>query len=158
MKAGLRGCPSWSAAQYKTVVQRLVEAPHGAAIVEDLYLELSTVKEAAEAAVRAMVKANMLAYRPASGERRPTGTIASQCKAESAPLKIGLSLRCSMGKGHPDGGLWPRSAGRGDRTLSHTSVLHAPPSEARSPEVDCRGDWPVMYYSEVPYLNCEQTW
>ena len=69
VKAGLRDRPGWRAAQYKTAVQRLVEAPHGAAITGDLYSELGTDKEAAEAAVQAMVKANMLAYRPASGRR-----------------------------------------------------------------------------------------
>ena len=69
VKAGLRGRPGWSAAQYTTVVQRLTEAPHGAAIADELYSELDPVKEAAEAAVQAMVKANMLAHRPASGRQ-----------------------------------------------------------------------------------------
>ena len=64
---GLRGRPGWSAAQYKAVVQRLVESPHGAVIADELYSELGTDMEAAEAAVQAMVEAKMLAYRPASG-------------------------------------------------------------------------------------------
>ncbi len=72
VKAGLRGRPGWSAAQYTTVVQRLAEAPHGAAIADELYSELDPVKEAAEVAVQAMVKANMLAYRPASGRQGAT--------------------------------------------------------------------------------------
>ena len=62
VKAGLRGRPGWSSAQYRTVVLRLVETPHGAAIADDLYPELGTEEGAAEAVVRAMVKANMLGY------------------------------------------------------------------------------------------------
>ena len=37
VSAGLLGAPGWSAAQYSTVVQRLVQAPHGAVVADELY-------------------------------------------------------------------------------------------------------------------------
>ena len=61
VSAGLRGRPGWSAAQYKTVVQCVVQAPHGAVVADELYTRL------AESAVVAMVNANLLSYRPPSG-------------------------------------------------------------------------------------------
>ena len=64
---GLKGQPGWSAAQYKIEVQQLVDSLHGAVIADELYSELGGEEGAAAAAVQAMVKANMLAYRPPSG-------------------------------------------------------------------------------------------
>ena len=66
VEAGLRGQPGWTAAQYKYVVQRLVESPHNAKHKYSLYSELGTEEGTGSAAVQAMVKANMLAYRTAS--------------------------------------------------------------------------------------------
>lgn len=67
VSAGLLGAPGWSAAQYSTVVQRLVQAPHGAVIADELYTTLGVDKRSAKAAVVAMVKGNLLSYRPPSG-------------------------------------------------------------------------------------------
>ena len=67
VSAGLLGAPGWSAAQYSAVVQCLVQAPHGAIVADDLYTKLGIDKRSAKAAVMAMVKANMLSYRPPSG-------------------------------------------------------------------------------------------
>ena len=69
VRAGLRGGPGWSAAEYKTVVKCLAAAPQGSCSADDLHSKLGTGVEAAEAAVQAMIKANMLACRPASGRR-----------------------------------------------------------------------------------------
>ena len=67
VSAGLRGATGWSAAQYKTVVQCLVDAPYGAVVADELYTKLGVDKSSAEAAVVAMVKADVLSYRPHSG-------------------------------------------------------------------------------------------
>ena len=70
VEAGLRGQPGWSAAAYTYVVQRLVESPHNAIPKYDLCSGLDMEKRDGEAAVQAMVKANMLAYRTASSRLR----------------------------------------------------------------------------------------
>eukprot|EP00891_Asterochloris_glomerata_P004997 jgi/Astpho2/4997/Aster-05935 len=67
VKAGLRGRPGWSAAQYTTVLQRLVQTPYGAIDADTLFTQLPPDKRAAEMAVQAMVQANLLSYRPPSG-------------------------------------------------------------------------------------------
>lgn len=65
--AGLRERPGWSAAQYNTVVQHLVQTPYGAIVADKLYAQLPPDKRAAEMAVQAMVQANLLSYTPPSG-------------------------------------------------------------------------------------------
>ena len=66
VEAGLRGQHGWTAAQYKYVVQCLVESPHHAKQKYDLYSELDTEEGTGSTAVQAMVKANKLAFRMAS--------------------------------------------------------------------------------------------
>ena len=65
--AGLRGRPGWSAAQYSTVLQHLLQTPSGAVVADKLYAQLPPDKRAAEMAVQAMVQADLLSYRPPSG-------------------------------------------------------------------------------------------
>ena len=74
VKAGLRGRPGWSAAQYNTVMQRLVQTPYGAIDADKLYTQLPPDERSAEMAVQAMVQANLLSYRPPSGVYVPHRT------------------------------------------------------------------------------------
>ena len=63
VQAGYKGGPGWDTNEFHSVVCCLAEAPHGAVVLDTLHAKLF------KATVRAMVKANLLAYRPASGRR-----------------------------------------------------------------------------------------
>ncbi len=69
VRTGFKGGPGWDTEQFKNLMWCLVEAPHGACSADDLYSTLNMPGESAEAAVQAMAKANMLAFRPASGRQ-----------------------------------------------------------------------------------------
>ena len=45
-----------------------------------------------------------------------------------------------LGTGHTKGGLRPRPGGCSDSALSRVPVLHAPPSEAGCPQLNCSGE------------------
>ena len=69
VESGLNEGLPWSEKQYCTILQLILEADHPAVIARDAYLKL---KPGGEHAVQAMVKANLLAYRPASGKQCAT--------------------------------------------------------------------------------------
>ena len=69
VEAGLNEGFPWSEDQYRAILQLILEADHAAVIAQDAYLKL---KPGGRQAVQAMVKANMLAYRPASGRQCAT--------------------------------------------------------------------------------------
>ena len=59
----------------------ILESEHAAVIAPDAYLELDP---GGEKAVQAMVKANLLSYRPPSGVCMVCGGFLSQCLPQSA--------------------------------------------------------------------------
>ena len=69
VKSGLTGDFPWRTEQYRTMLRLICESDHAAVIATDAYLEL---KPGGKEAVQAMVKADLLAYRPASGEHVAT--------------------------------------------------------------------------------------
>lgn len=69
VNSGLEENRPWRAEQYCTMLQLVCESDHAAFIVTDAHREL---KPDGEQAVQAMVKADLLAYRPASGKQVAT--------------------------------------------------------------------------------------
>ena len=139
VKAGLRGRPGWSAAQYTTVLQRLVQTPYGAIDADTLFTQLPPDKRAAVMAVQAMVQANLLSYRPPSGAYNLHG-FAELLSNPACPRKPEAMAFYRLSTGHTKGGLWPRPGGCSDSALSRVPVLHAPPSEAGCPQLNCSGE------------------
>ena len=69
VKSGLAEDRPWGSEQYRTMLRLICESDHAAVIVTDAHREL---KPDGEQAVQAMVKADLLAYRPASGKHVAT--------------------------------------------------------------------------------------
>ena len=69
VESGLDEGLPWSEMQYCTILQLILEADHAAVIARNAYPKL---KPGGKQAVQAMVKANLLAYRPASGKHFAT--------------------------------------------------------------------------------------
>ena len=67
--SGLTGGSPWRTEQYRTILRLICESDHAAVIATDAYLELNP---GGKQAVQAMVKADLLAYRPASGKHVAT--------------------------------------------------------------------------------------
>ena len=68
-ESGLTGDLPWTTEQYRTMLQLICESDHAAVIATDAYQELNP---GGKQAVQAMVKADMLAYRLASGKHVAT--------------------------------------------------------------------------------------
>ena len=62
--SGLTGGFSWETEQYWTMLRLIAESDYAAVSAPDAYLKL---KPGGKQAVQAMVKANLLSYRPPSG-------------------------------------------------------------------------------------------
>ena len=62
--SGLTGGFSWRTEQYCTMLRLIAESDYAAVSAPDAYLKL---KSGGKQAVQAMVKANLLSYRPPSG-------------------------------------------------------------------------------------------
>ena len=69
VKSGLAEDRPWGSEQYRTMLRLICESDHAAVIVTDAHREL---EPDGEQAVQAMVKADLLAYRPASGKHVAT--------------------------------------------------------------------------------------
>ena len=69
VESGLDEGLPWSEKQYRTILQLILEADHAAVIARNAYPKL---KPGGKRAVQAMVKAKLLAYRPASGKQFAT--------------------------------------------------------------------------------------
>ncbi len=65
VESGLWGDFPWRTEQYCTMLRLILESEHAAVIAQDAYRELDP---GGKQAVQAMVKANLISYRPPSGD------------------------------------------------------------------------------------------